>query len=69
LYFANKWIPESELKGLLKKALADSGTPLVLIVHADQDVPYKMLVGLTLTAREAGISEALLATLPNPVAP
>jgi len=70
LYYANKSIVEADLKNELKDELRKTaGKPLVLIVHADQQVTYKMLLGLTLLARDAGISEALLATLPNPAAP
>src|SRR6266850_1053638 len=70
LYYANKSIVEADLKNELKNELRKTaGKPLVLIVHADQQVTYKMLLGLTLLARDAGISEALLATLPNPAAP
>jgi biopolymer transport protein ExbD len=70
LYYANKKVVEADLK----HALADetrkaTGKPLVLVIHADQNVSYKTLLGLTLLARDAGISEALLATLPNPAAP
>jgi biopolymer transport protein ExbD len=70
LYYDNAPIGENALKnelgGQIRKA---AGKPLVLIVHADQDVPYKMLLGLTLIARDAGISEVLFATLPNPAMP
>jgi len=70
LYYANKRVIEEELKNELKNEVRKAaGQPLVLIVHADQHVTYKMLLGLTLAARDAGISEALLATLPNPAAP
>jgi len=70
LYYANKSIVEADLKNELKDELRKTaGKPLMLIVHADQQVTYKMLLGLTLLARDAGISEALLATLPNPAAP
>ncbi len=70
LYYASKWITENDLKTEFKSQISKAGgKPLVLIVHADQDVNYKMLLGLTLAAREAGITEALLATLPNPAAP
>ena len=70
LYYANKSIVEADLKNELKNELRKTaGKPLVLIVHADQQVTYKMLLSLTLLAREVGISEALLATLPNPAAP
>jgi biopolymer transport protein ExbD len=70
LYYDNMAIAETALKNELASQIRKSaGKPLVLIVHADQDVPYKMLLGLTLIAREAGISEVLLATLQNPAMP
>jgi biopolymer transport protein ExbD len=67
LYYENKWVTEKDLKARLRRAVSDAGPSLVLIVHADEAVTYKMLVNLTLAARDAGISEALLATLPGPV--
>jgi biopolymer transport protein ExbD len=70
LYYANKKVVEDELKRALGDELKRAaGKPLVLIIQADQNVSYRTLLGLTLLARDAGISEALLATLPNPVAP
>jgi biopolymer transport protein ExbD len=70
LYYANKWIPENEFKvELTNQVRKAAGKPLVLVVHADQQATYNMLLGVTLAARDAGITEALLATLPNPAAP
>jgi biopolymer transport protein ExbD len=70
LYYANKKVVQDELKRALTDELKKAtGKPLVLIIHADQNVSYKTLLGLTLLARDAGVSEALLATLPNPAAP
>ena len=37
-------------------------------MHADKEATYEMIVQLTLLAREAGIPEAFLATLPRPFA-
>lgn len=68
LYYSNTNITATNLKAELKTQRLKTDKPLVLIVHADQDVSYSMLLGLTLMAREAGITEALLATLPNPAA-
>jgi biopolymer transport protein ExbD len=69
LYYSNTNIVAADLKrelgAELKKA---AGQPLVLVIHADQHVSYNTLLGLTLLARDAGITEALLATLPNPAA-
>ena len=39
--------------------------PLTLIVHADRTVTYDTLVHVTQLAREAGIQDALLATMPR----
>jgi biopolymer transport protein ExbD len=69
LYYANKRVAEDELKRELAAELKKRAyQPLVLIIHADQNVSYNTLLGVTLLARDAGISEALLATMPNPAA-
>lgn len=68
LYFENQWIEESQLKNRLATAAKNSAQPLTLIVQADKAVSYEMLIRLTLLARQAGISEAWLATLPRPFA-
>jgi biopolymer transport protein ExbD len=65
LYFANQIITEDKLKIVLKAAVHKSRDPLTLVIHADQTVTYEQLVGLTLLARDAGIQNALLATLPR----
>ncbi len=69
LYFENQLIDPSLLKERLQKAVQNSPTPLCLIVQADKAVTYNSLVRLTLLARDAGIKEAWLATLPQPLAP
>ena len=70
LYYANKRVVEEDLKRELANELKKAeGKPPVLVIHADQHVSYQMLLGLSLLARDAGITEALLATLPNPTAP
>jgi len=51
----------------LRQAVTNSPGPLALMVQADKAVTYEQLVRLSLLAREAGIQEALLATLPRPV--
>jgi biopolymer transport protein ExbD len=66
LYYENKWMTEQELKKRLPAAVASSPRPPVLIIHADQDVSCNMLIHLSMIAREAGLKEALLATLPRP---
>jgi biopolymer transport protein ExbD len=71
-FFANKMVSAAELKTNLVNALNEAHTPLMLVIHADKSVSYDQLMQLTLLAREAGITNALLATLPglsNPANP
>jgi biopolymer transport protein ExbD len=49
------------LRGAAKK----SREPLTLLIYADKAVSYEQLVRLTLLARDAGIPNALGATLPR----
>jgi biopolymer transport protein ExbD len=64
-YFANQIVTDDKLKTVLKIAVHKSREPLTLVIHADKRVTYEQLVRLTLLAREAGIQNALLATLPR----
>jgi biopolymer transport protein ExbD len=64
-YFANEIVSEAQLKSSLSNAVKNSRSPLTLVVHADKSVTYDQLVRLTLLARDAGIQNALLATLPR----
>ena len=68
-YFANQLVSEAELKIRLAKAATNAPTPPTLVVQADKAVSLENYVRLTMLAREAGIREALLATLPRLVAP
>jgi biopolymer transport protein ExbD len=68
LYFENQVSDEERLKEKLQSAVANASEPLTLIVQADEDVRYKIIVRLGLLARAVGIKEALLATRP-PVVP
>ncbi len=65
LYFENQWIEENELRTRLRSAVTNSREPLTLVVQPDKAVSYEMLVRLALVARDAGIAQALLATLPS----
>jgi biopolymer transport protein ExbD len=56
LYYENQWITDAANK---------SPEPLTLVVQADKSVSYETCLRLALLARDAGISEALLATLPR----
>jgi biopolymer transport protein ExbD len=69
LYYENQWIEEKALRGRLQAAARKASEPLTLVVYADKSVSYERLMNLTLLARDAGIPEALLATLPGPLAP
>jgi len=62
-YFANQILSEAEFNANLSSAVKSSREPLTLVIHADQSVTYDQLVRLTLVARDAGISNVLLATL------
>jgi biopolymer transport protein ExbD len=67
-YFANQIVAEDKLKFVLKTAAQKSHAPLMLVIHADKTVTYDQLIHLALLARDAGIQNTLLATLPRVVA-
>jgi len=67
-YFQNQLLAEADLKTRLRTTATNSAEPLTLVVQADKATRYEVLIRLTLLAREAGINEALLATLPAPFA-
>lgn len=66
LYYENQVIEENLLLDRLREA-ARNAPGLTLLVQADQAVTQKRLLQLTILAREAGISESWLATLPRPL--
>ena len=68
LYYENQWVEENALRRRLQEAVRKSAEPLTLVVQADKAVSYERLMRLTLLAREAGILEAWLATLPTSLA-
>jgi biopolymer transport protein ExbD len=68
LYFANQIVTEDKLKSELKSAVQKSRAPLTLVIQADKTVTYDQFIHLTLLARDAGIQDALLATLPRATA-
>ena len=68
LYFTNGLITEADLKLRLREAVTNSPEPLTLVVQADEAVTHGNLIRLELLARDAGISNALLATLPRLIA-
>lgn len=65
LYFENQIVTERVLKTSLTVAAGSAREPLTLIIHADKAVSYDMLAHLSLLARDCGITNCLLATLPR----
>jgi len=68
-YFANRIVSEAQLNSSLSNAVKNARAPLTLVIHADKTVTEDQLVRLALLARLAGITNALLATLPGVPAP
>ena len=68
LYYENQGIEENDLRRRLQAVVKKSAEPITLVVYADKAVSYEKCLRLAVLAREAGISEALLATLPRPYA-
>ena len=67
-YFANQVVAEGQLKTALRTAAQKSRDPVTLVIQADKAVTYGQLIHLTLLARDVGIQNALLATLPRAAA-
>ena len=65
LYFENQIITELQLKTSLAAAAKGAPEPITLVIHADRAVTYETLAHLSLLARDAGITNSLLATLPR----
>ncbi len=63
-YFTNSIVSEVQLNSCLSNAVKNSRAPLALVIHADKTVTEDQLIHLALLARHAGITNALLATLP-----
>jgi biopolymer transport protein ExbD len=67
-YFQNQLVTETHLLVRLRSAATNSAEPLTLVVQADKRATYEILMRLTMLARDAGINDTLLATLPAPFA-
>ena len=63
-FFANQLVTEQELKSDLRAAATKSPKPLILVIYADRGATYDRIIHLTLLATNAGIHNALGATLP-----
>ena len=68
-YFDNQLMPLPQCKSRIASALRKAEEPLVLLIQADKNVRYETLIELSLVARDAGVQEVLLATLPEATAP
>jgi biopolymer transport protein ExbD len=66
-YFENQIVNEAGLNSALKSVVKNSREPLTLVIQADKSVTYEQLVRLTMLARDVGIHDVLLATLPRVV--
>ena len=65
LYYENQIVTERVLKNSLMVATNSAREPLTLIIHADKAVSCETIAHLLLLARDCGITNALLATLPQ----
>jgi biopolymer transport protein ExbD len=68
LYFENRPIEDHELARRLRQERERLSEPLALVVQADKAVTHETLIRVLTLAQQAGVSEAILATLPRPVA-
>lgn len=64
-YFRNDRIGELKLVHSLREAVTNCPEPLTLVVQADRETKRESLDQLAAIARQAGIREMLLATLPR----
>jgi biopolymer transport protein ExbD len=69
LYFQNEEVTEGELGRRLQAEVKQAGEPLTLVIQADKSFTSDQLIRLGTIARQAGIYDALLATLPRLVEP
>jgi len=67
-YYESQIIDEAALRAQFTNAVSMSAEPLMLVIHADRAVRQDRVIRLALLARDAGIPEALLATLPRATA-
>ena len=66
-YFQNQMLTDkADLRRRLREAVANAPQPLTLVVQADKDVKWEVLVQLYLIAGQAGLEDALQATRPPP---
>jgi biopolymer transport protein ExbD len=64
-YFENQIVSERVLVNGFMVATNTARAPLTLVIHADKSVDYETIAHLVLLARDHGITNAWLATLPR----
>lgn len=64
-YYENQIVTERQLLTSLRAAVTGAAEPLTLVIHADKSVTYDQLAHLALLARNCGLTNSLLATLPR----
>jgi len=65
LYFRNQVVTQYQFQSGLSNAVKGASVPLTLVIHADKSVTYDQFLRVALMARDAGIENSLLATLPR----
>lgn len=65
-YFEHQVCDPDTLRVRLSDRARQRTPPPTLVVEADRDVRYEVLVRLSVLAREAGLNQVLLATRPQP---
>ncbi|MCX8157199.1 MAG: biopolymer transporter ExbD [Verrucomicrobiae bacterium] len=66
MYYKNQIITEAGLERELQTLVGSSRQPVTLLMLADRNVPYDMVVRAGAVARAAGVRQVLLATRPPP---
>jgi biopolymer transport protein ExbD len=64
IYFQNQVVPPDRLVAELTEAVRNAGQPLTLLILADKDVEYNLIIRTGAAARAAGIEQVLLAVRP-----
>jgi len=64
-FFNNQTIEAEALKTSLRAVAQQSPEPLTLVILMDQAVRFEKVLQLELLARDAGIADALIATMPR----
>lgn len=66
LFFDNQQLTRAEMRKQMGAAVGRSELPLTLLVQADRNVTYSVLMELNLMARESGIYDVFHVVKPGP---